>query len=72
MKIGLVIAGAVIALLGVLALMGKLNFSHEHEVAKVGSVSLTDQKTEGTPQWVGILGLVVGGGLIAGALAKKG
>lgn len=73
MRIGLIIAGLVLAGLGVGVLLGKVQYTQKEDVLKVGNVfsaQVNEQKT--VPQWAGILGLVVGGVLVLGGALRKG
>jgi hypothetical protein len=72
MRIGLIIAGLVLAGLGVGVLLGKFEYTEKKDVLKVGNVfdaQINEQKT--VPQWVGFAGLVVGGVLVLGGALRK-
>ena len=72
MRIGLILAGLIVAGLGVGALLGKFQYTQNKEVLKVGDVfsaQVQEQKT--VPQWAGIAGLVGGGLLVLGGALRK-
>ncbi|HKE46453.1 MAG TPA: hypothetical protein VKB52_00185 [Rhodanobacteraceae bacterium] len=71
MRMGLVIAGILIAAFGIAAFLGKLNFNRDKEVLKVGDLSATVQEEKTVPQWLGGVAVLVGAGLaVAGAMRK--
>lgn len=72
MRIGMIIAGLVLAGLGAGVLLGKFQYTEKKEVLKVGDVfsaQVNEQKS--VPQWAGIAGLVVGGVLLLGGALRK-
>ncbi len=71
MRIGLIIAGLLIAALGVGVLMGKLQYTQNKEVLKIGDLSAKVQEQQPAPQWLGIAGLVLGGVLVLGGALRK-
>jgi hypothetical protein len=71
MRIGLIVAGLLIAALGAAALMGKFQYTQDKEVLKIGDLSAKVQEQQTTPQWLGIAGLVLGGVLVLGGALKK-
>ena len=71
MRIGLVIAGVILIALGAAAFTGKLDFTHDKEVVKIGELSASVKEEKSVPQWLGGVGVVVGLGLLAvGAMRK--
>jgi hypothetical protein len=71
MRTGLIIAGILIAALGIAGWMGKLNFNHDKEVLKVGDLSAKVQEEKNVPQWLGGVAVLVGAGLVVvGAMRK--
>lgn len=71
MRMGLIIAGIIIAALGIAAFTGKLNFSKDKEVLKIGDLSATVQEEKTVPQWLGGVAVLVGVGfVVAGAMRK--
>jgi hypothetical protein len=71
MRIALIVAGVIIAALGVAGFLGKLNFSHDKEVLKIGDVSATVQEEKTMPQWLGGIAVLVGAGLVVAGVARK-
>jgi hypothetical protein len=72
MRIGLIVAGLVLASLGVGVLLGKFQYTEKKDVLKVGDVFTAQVNEEKTvPQWAGIAGLVVGGLLVLGGALRK-
>ena len=71
MRIGLIIAGLLIAALGVGVLMGKFQYTQDKVVLKIGDLSAKVQEQQSAPQWLGIAGLVLGGVLVLGGALKK-
>lgn len=71
MRIGLIIAGLLIAALGVGVLMGKLQYTQNKEVLKIGDLSAKVQEQQTAPQWLGFAGLVLGGVLVLGGALRK-
>ena len=71
MRIGLVLAGVIRIALGAAAFTGKLDFTHDKEVVKIGELSASVKEEKSVPQWLGGVGVVVGLGLLAvGAMRK--
>jgi hypothetical protein len=71
MRIGLILAGIIIAALGIAGFLGKLNFNHDKEVLKIGDLSAKVQEEKTVPEWLGGVAVLVGAGLIvAGAMRK--
>ena len=71
MRIGLIIAGLLIAAVSVGVLMGKFQYTQDKEVLKIGDLSAKVQQQQSAPQWLGIAGLVLGGVLVLGGALKK-
>ena len=71
MRVGLIIAGILVAALGIAAYLGKLNFNHDKEVLKVGDLSAKVEEQKTVPQWIGGIAVLVGAGLVvAGAMRR--
>jgi hypothetical protein len=71
MRTGFIIAGILIAALGIAGWMGKLNFNHDKEVLKVGDLSAKVQEEKTVPQWLGGVAVLVGAGLVVvGAMRR--
>ena len=59
------IAGYLLVVLGVLGLLGKLNFSRERGTVELGEFRATFNEKRPVPPWAGVLAIVVGVGLVA-------
>lgn len=71
MRIGLILAGLILAAVGIAAFTGQLNFTQDKEVVKIGGLSASVKQERSVPQWIGGLGVLVGLGLVvAGAMRK--
>ena len=71
MRIGLILAGIILAAVGLAAFTGNLNFKQDKEVVKIGGLSASVKQEKSVPEWLGGLGVVVGLGLVvAGAMRK--
>lgn len=71
MRIGLILAGLILAAVGIAAFSGQLNFTEDKEVVKIGGLSASVKQERSVPQWIGGLGVLVGLGLVvAGAMRK--
>jgi hypothetical protein len=71
MRVGLIVAGILVAALGIAAFLGKLNFSHDKEVLKVGDLSAKVEEQKTVPEWIGGIAVLVGAGLVvAGAMRR--
>ena len=71
MRMGLIIAGIIIAALGIAGWTGQLNFNQDKEVLKVGGLSATVKQEKTVPQWIGGVAILVGAGLVVvGAMRR--
>ncbi|MGN6517938.1 MAG: hypothetical protein ACTHK2_00755 [Dokdonella sp.] len=71
MRIGFILAGIILVALGAAAFTGKLDFTHDKEVVKIGELSASVKEEKSVPQWLGGLGVVVGIGLLAAGALRK-
>lgn len=71
MRIGLILAGLILAALGVAAFTGQLNFTQDKEVLKIGGLSASVKQERSVPQWLGGFGVLVGLGLIVVGATRK-
>ena len=71
MRMGLIIAGILLIVVGVAAFTGNLNFTEDKEVLKLGDLSATVEKERTVPQWLGGAGVLVGLGLVAAGAMRK-
>ena len=71
MRIGLIVAGILVAAFGIAGFLGKLNFNHDKEVLKIGDLSAKVEQEKTVPQWLGGVAVLVGAGLVVvGAMRK--
>jgi len=71
MRVGLIIAGILVAAIGIAAFLGKLNFNHDKEVLKIGDVSAKVEEQKTVPQWIGGIAVLVGAGLVVAGAARR-
>ena len=71
MRMGLIIAGIIIAALGIAGWTGNLNFNHDKEVLKVGDLSASVQQEKTVPQWIGGVAVLVGLGLVVVGATRR-
>jgi hypothetical protein len=71
MRIGLILAGIILAAVGIAAFTGQLNFTQDKEVVKIGGLSASVKQEKSVPQWLGGVGVLVGLGLIAAGAMRK-
>ena len=71
MRAGLIVAGILIAALGVWIALGKLTYKDTETAAKLGPLSVQTTTDKAIPAPLGYLGIVIGAGFVlAGALRK--
>ncbi|HEY6986172.1 MAG TPA: hypothetical protein VH375_08820 [Rhodanobacteraceae bacterium] len=71
MRIGLIVAGILVAAFGLAAFFGKLNYNHDKEVLKVGDLSAKVKEEDSVPQWLGGVAVLVGAGLVVVGAARR-
>lgn len=71
MRIGLILAGLILAAAGIAAFTGELNFTQDKEVVKIGGLSASVKEEKSVPQWLGGLGVLVGLGLVVAGAVRK-
>lgn len=71
MRSALIVIGVLIAAISIAALLGKLDFTRDKEVLKVGEISASVKQEEAVPQWLGGLGVLVGAGLVAAGAMRR-
>jgi len=64
MRIALMVIGLVLLVGGVAAWFGKIQYPHEKQVMKVGSLSATVKEQDTVPRWAGGVAVLLGAGLI--------
>jgi len=71
MRIGLIIAGILLIVVGAAAFTGQLNFTEKEQVLKIGDLSASVEKERSVPQWLGGAGALVGLGLVVAGVMRK-
>ena len=71
MRLGLILAGIILAAAGLAAFTGNLNFNQDKEVVKIGGLSASVKQEKTVPQWLGGLGVLVGLGLVVAGATRK-
>lgn len=71
MRYGFLIAGLVAIGLGLGVVSGKLEYQKTDTVLQVGEFKAAVKHDAAIPQWIGLLVLAVGGGLVAASVLGK-
>lgn len=71
MRLALIVAGVIVAAAGVGVLLGKFSYKSNDEVLKLGEFSAKVEREHPVPQWAGLAGLALGGGLLVVGLTRK-
>lgn len=72
MRMGLIIAGILMIVIGAAAFTGNLDFTKDKEVLKIGEFSASVKQEKTVPQWLGGIGVLAGLGFVAaGAMRKR-
>jgi hypothetical protein len=71
MRVGLIVIGLVLLAAGIWVVAGGASYRDTDTVAQIGSAKLTATHDRAVPQWVGIAGIVIGGLLTVGGIARK-
>jgi len=71
MRSGFILSGIFLIALGAAAFMGKLDFTHDKEVVKIGGLSASVKEEKTLPQWLGVVGIAVGLALAGAGIARK-
>ena len=71
MRMGLIIAGIILAAVGVAAFTGNFNFQSKEKVVELGPLSASVVKTRTVPQWIGGVAVLVGLGLVVVGATRK-
>jgi hypothetical protein len=71
MRIGLIVIGIILLAAGIWVVAGNASYRDTNTVAQIGSAKLTATHDRAVPQWVGIAGIVIGGLLTVGGIARK-
>lgn len=71
MRIGLILAGIILIVVGAAGFTGNLNFTQDKEVVKIGGLSASVKQDRSVPEWIGGLAALVGLGLVAAGAIRK-
>ncbi|HEY4143712.1 hypothetical protein [Pinirhizobacter sp.] len=71
MRVGLIVIGIILLAAGIWVVAGHASYRDTNTVAQIGSAKLTATHDRAIPQWVGIAGIVIGGLLTVGGIARK-
>ena len=71
MRIGLIIAGLILIVGGVMGWMGQFEYTKDKEVAKIGGLSASVRTERTVPQWIGGIAALVGVGLLAAGAMRR-
>ena len=71
MRIGLILAGILLAAIGIAGFTGNLNFTQNKEVVKIGGLSASVKEDKSVPEWVGGIAVLVGLGLVVVGATRK-
>ena len=72
MRVAMLVIGLILMVGGIAAWFGKIEYPHDKEVAKIGSISATVSENKTVPQWAAGLAALIGLGLVAaGAMRKR-
>lgn len=71
MRIGLILAGIILIVVGAAGFTGNLNFTQDKEVVKIGGLSASVKQDRSVPEWIGGLAALVGLGLVAAGAMRK-
>ncbi|MBB3226134.1 hypothetical protein FHW69_000724 [Luteibacter sp. Sphag1AF] len=71
MRIGLIVVGLILVAAGIWITVGGGSYRDTNTVAQIGSAKITATHDKAIPQWVGIAGIVIGGLVAVGGIARK-
>ena len=71
MRAGLIVIGIILLAAGIWVVAGNASYRDTSTVAQIGPAKLTATHDRAVPQWVGIAGIVIGGLLAVGGIARK-
>lgn len=72
MRAGLIVVGIIMLVAGIWIVAGHASYQDTSTILQVGSAKLTATQDKTVPQWLGIVGIAVGGLLALGGFLKKG
>jgi hypothetical protein len=71
MRAGLIVVGVILLAVGIWVVVGHGSYTDTSTVAQIGSAKLTATHDRAIPSWVGIIGIVLGGLLAVGGIARR-
>ena len=71
MRIGLILAGIILAAVGIAGFTGNLTFTQDKEVVKIGGLSASVKQDKSVPEWLGGVAVLVGLGLVVVGATRK-
>jgi uncharacterized membrane protein YphA (DoxX/SURF4 family) len=71
MRAGLIIIGIILLAAGIWVVAGHAFYQGTDTLVQVGSAKITATHDKGVPQWIGIVGIVVGALLAIGGFMRK-
>jgi hypothetical protein len=71
MRAGLIVVGVILLAAGIWVVVGHGSYTDTSTVAQIGSAKLTATHDRAIPSWVGIAGIVLGGLLAVGGIARR-
>ncbi len=71
MRAGLIVIGIILLAAGIWVVAGHAFYPQTETLLQIGSAKLTATHDEGVPQWIGIVGIVVGALLALGGFLRK-
>ncbi|WP_250624770.1 hypothetical protein [Pinirhizobacter soli] len=71
MRAGLIVIGIILLAAGIWVVAGNASYRDTDTVAQIGPAKLTATHDRAIPQWIGIAGIVIGGLLTVGGIARK-
>ena len=67
----LIVIGVILIVGGAAVWFGKLEYTHDKEVIKIGDLHATVSENKTVPQWAGGIAALVGVGLLAAGAMRK-
>jgi hypothetical protein len=71
MRAGLIVVGVILLAAGIWVVVGHGSYTDTSTVAQIGSAKLTATHDRAIPSWIGIAGIVLGGLLAVGGIARR-
>ena len=71
MRLGLIIAGVIIAAIGAAVALGRIEYRTNVTVLQVGDLKASVPHDRTVPPWLGVAALVIGAGLVVAGVSRK-